>query len=572
MTGRSKARLAKPFSLRIRAFSTAVIAAFAVVAVIATTAHAAQETYTVSRLDDPAPGACTVGDCSLREAIMAANADAVVDRILLPEGTIVLSIPGTTDTSGDLDIKNNIEIRGIGPGESSINGQGHIIGDRVFEIKTGSTLIDHVTIAGGIAPASPADNVHRGGGIRVDPFTSLNLFNSVVTSNHAPFTGGRGGGIFNEGQVLVADSQIVENNATQDNDIGGFGGGIFTNSSGGTELVRSIVQGNKADFGGGLAGEGIVYMHESRLRENRAFLGGGAYVSNGSIYSFVNTNLHGNIADGQGGAIRARNGSASLLSSTVSGNISGGDAGGISAEDDPGAPVTEIKLSNTILAKNTDNATDGQIYPDCQDENDGLFVTEGYNMIGNYIGCDGLNAVTGDQIGNSVQALDPLLQGPQFNGGMFLTQALLPGSTAINRGGTAATGPTACPEIDSRGAPRNGRCDVGAYELVKCKGVLVNRVGSAGEDNSATLPLTTPTPLADGVIGLAGNDTLKGADGNDGLCGGEDDDTLKGGKGNDKLVGGPDKDRLVGGPGRDVCVGGPARDTATGCEVKKSIP
>ena len=39
---------------------------------LAPTAHAAS--FTVTRTDDPAPDGCTPGDCSLREAIIDANA------------------------------------------------------------------------------------------------------------------------------------------------------------------------------------------------------------------------------------------------------------------------------------------------------------------------------------------------------------------------------------------------------------------------------------------------------------------------------------------------------------------
>src|SRR4051812_24455603 len=40
---------------------------------------ASASTFTVPRADDPIPGTCDVGDCSLREAIMAANASAGPD-------------------------------------------------------------------------------------------------------------------------------------------------------------------------------------------------------------------------------------------------------------------------------------------------------------------------------------------------------------------------------------------------------------------------------------------------------------------------------------------------------------
>jgi len=61
--------------------------------------------YVVSRTDDPAPGGCLPGDCSLREAVLASNTNPGVDTIRLKYGfTYVLSIAPTginSATSGD---------------------------------------------------------------------------------------------------------------------------------------------------------------------------------------------------------------------------------------------------------------------------------------------------------------------------------------------------------------------------------------------------------------------------------------------------------------------------------------
>jgi len=60
---------------------------------------------------------------------------------------------------------------------------------------------------------------------------------------------------------------------------------------------------------------------------------------------------------------------------------------------------------------------------------------------------------------------DPLLDPPTFNGGPTPTQTLLPGSPAINRGGSRANG---SPASDQRGVsrPQGAACDIGAYERV----------------------------------------------------------------------------------------------------------
>jgi CSLREA domain-containing protein len=79
------------------------------------TAHAAP--YAVTRTDDPAPDGCAIGDCSLREAIIAANGSGGLDLIFLPAGTYVLSIAGSDDAAamGDLDITDTVSIYGVSP-------------------------------------------------------------------------------------------------------------------------------------------------------------------------------------------------------------------------------------------------------------------------------------------------------------------------------------------------------------------------------------------------------------------------------------------------------------------------
>ena len=69
------------------------------------------------------------GDCSLREAIRAANQDSAVDgcnagsgkdSILIEKGTFVLALEGIGEDealSGDLDITDDLTITGAGVGE-----------------------------------------------------------------------------------------------------------------------------------------------------------------------------------------------------------------------------------------------------------------------------------------------------------------------------------------------------------------------------------------------------------------------------------------------------------------------
>ena len=77
-------------------------------------AHAA--TFSPTRFDDPPPDGCLPTDCSLREAVLAANAAPGADRIALQAGDYALTrsaeppddAPGTSQqlvVSGDLAVE-----------------------------------------------------------------------------------------------------------------------------------------------------------------------------------------------------------------------------------------------------------------------------------------------------------------------------------------------------------------------------------------------------------------------------------------------------------------------------------
>src|SRR5690348_16785670 len=65
---------------------------------------ASAETFTVTKTGDTADGKCDA-DCSLREAVIAANATEAPDTIVVPSGTYQLSIKGAEEdeaATGDL--------------------------------------------------------------------------------------------------------------------------------------------------------------------------------------------------------------------------------------------------------------------------------------------------------------------------------------------------------------------------------------------------------------------------------------------------------------------------------------
>jgi Ca2+-binding RTX toxin-like protein len=126
-------------------------------------------------------------------------------------------------------------------------------------------------------------------------------------------------------------------------------------------------------------------------------------------------------------------------------------------------------------------------------------------------------------------------------------------SPAIDMGGR-------CSRSDQRGAPRDDRCDGGAYERVFCLGRAVNIVGTPGDDE------LSGGREPDAFLGLAGDDEFQGSLNDDVACGSGGDDHLIGGPGDDRLAGGRGNDVLDGEGGRDRCWGGPGRDELIACE------
>src|SRR5437870_1652505 len=113
-------------------------------------APAAATVFTVTTTADGHDGACDA-QCSLRDAVIAANADA--DTIAIPPGTYVLGGAGNEDlaASGDLDLRASVTILGAGADLTIIDGGGV---DRIFDIVESATVVvSGLTLRNGHVPA-----------------------------------------------------------------------------------------------------------------------------------------------------------------------------------------------------------------------------------------------------------------------------------------------------------------------------------------------------------------------------------------------------------------------------------
>lgn len=443
----------------------------------------------VTRTDDPVPDGCNAGDCSLREAIVGANATPGTDTIALPAGTYNRTLAGSQDedasAAGDLDITESVSINGEGA-EATIIDAANL--GRVFNVLSGTVTISDVTIQNGYSSGS-------GGGISV--LDSLSLTNSIVSGNTSEESGGgiylvgndltltdsvvsgntafNGGGVnISSGDALVTGTTISSNTATAD------GGGIV--SSGYLTFIKGTVSGNATgNRGGGLylygSASGIT---NSTVNGNTALIGGGIVAS--SWAQITNTTVSGNTAvDSGGGIVKSFGDTAWIVNSTVSNNIAdSGDGGGV--VNTGGV----LNLANTIVAANSDANGD----PECF----GALTSFGHNLIetvssGCSIGGDG----TGNIVGQEAN-LGPLTINPP---GTNQTHAIFAGSPAIDAGSLTEPGSgwdDACEATDQRGVtrPQGAACDIGAFEVI------------------AVRPTPTPGPLSKrwGVLNCAGPVTV----------------------------------------------------------------
>jgi CSLREA domain-containing protein len=128
----------------------------ALLAAVGNVQPAYSATITVNTIDDELN---SDGDCSLREAVQAANTDTAVDgcaagsgadTIDVPAGTHTLSISGAgedANATGDLDITDDLTITGVGTTSTVIDGAGI---DRVFSTLSGATVeMTGVTVRNG---------------------------------------------------------------------------------------------------------------------------------------------------------------------------------------------------------------------------------------------------------------------------------------------------------------------------------------------------------------------------------------------------------------------------------------
>lgn len=398
----------------------------------------------------PAPAATlapdTTGDqfgagaeCSLREAVQAANTDAAfggcpagsgADEIELARDAYTLTIPGTGDdanASGDLD----------------------------FLVSGGPTTLT----AGGVEPTAIYGGEDRV--INVLGGASLTVLGLSIQSGEAlggtdPMGDSAGGGILNDGDLVLTNSAVI---------------------------------GNVASYAGGIQNFGTATLTNVTISDNRANVDSGGY---------------DDFFDG----------ASTLTNVTVTNNVAAvsgaGNGGGIGHYG-----TGTLTISNSIVAGNSDmSAGPTAGADDCY----GPIRSAGHNLIGSTEACEYVGA-SGDLIGafpnfgsrvnngGPTETYAPLAPSAAIDAGS-------PATPGAGGGACAADDQRGVPR------PAGGACDIGAYELAECRGATVDRVGTPGPDELLYTGRTGGFLLlggADLATGAATDDSMCGGSGRDSL-------------------------------------------------------
>lgn len=277
-------------------------------------------TYIVTRTDDRNDKCVSGTDCSLREAVKAANQSPADDIINFSQNLNIVSV-----SMGEIVVTNNGDLNIVGSGANLLTIAGNNT-SRIFSINSATATISGITITSG----NGVGGLNNGNGGAIFAFDgSLTLNGVYITGNSAvSLSGSQTGGVeFQGGMHFITNSTLAANSSN-------FCGAL-NNNGGSLDILNSTISGNLATGNGG----GICTGSSSKDLDDATNL--------------QSVNLTNNTAFNGGGIWKYGNGSLELENSIVAGNFV---TGGFSPEIKFDGDGNFISSGNNLIGDSTGDA------------------------------------------------------------------------------------------------------------------------------------------------------------------------------------------------------------------------
>jgi len=325
-------------------------------------------TFNVTKTADTADGACNV-DCSLREAIIAANATSSTpgspNVINLPAGTYDLNPSGQVGT-GELRLggttNKGTNIVGAGAATTVIHQANS--GFRVFDLddfQVGgvSVTLSDLTISGGVSQTFGGGAILGGS----SPPDTLSLTNVTITGS----TGGNAGaGIkWTGGNVTIMNCVFTNNVSSSQGGAINYAGGVgqtltITGSTFSGNASGNAIAGGALLLSGGFASFDVSNStFVGNQATNASGVGGAIFVNSGTLTAAFNRFVGNSAGVATSGAVGLRGGSATLTNNWWGCNGGANAAGCDKADASAGITLNTVPyvvLSNTASPATIDAA------------------------------------------------------------------------------------------------------------------------------------------------------------------------------------------------------------------------
>jgi CSLREA domain-containing protein len=472
--------------------------------------------FVVNASDDLGDGFCgtATGECTLRDAVIAANSDPTASVITF-DASVFASAQTTMLTMGQMVVSSPVSI--VGPGQSLLTLDANTA-SRHFLIDDGDNgsnldvALSGLTLTHGhVSGAESGGALNNRENLTIDAM-SFNS-NSANNTGGAIFSAAPGTSVFSIDNSSLSGNQAAQTSAGAEIQAGS---GSFVNIA--ATLFESNTAGNgTSSKGGGLSlllNDTTLDLHDSTFATNRLLCsdcrGAGLYIAaNAGVTQLARLQVLGNIgadvpsgpsssARGGGLFLSQTTGSATISESTFSGNRAAGDPGGLSTNTRGGgafiaADQSSVTLSRSTVSGNSSYQRSGGLYLEASNNAD-LAVLD-----------------------STVSGNSSLLVG----GGVY---ASVDGSSTVSVEGSSIVDNQAGTSSSSSATHGGGLASIGAGSLNVAAVVLARNTDLSSNPAPDILPQSAGSAISNSLIGDNSGSGLTGApvgspDGNNNLIG-----------------------------------------------------